>query len=137
MIILFMRMFQNIFKKNIFEEICFEKGHYDNIKFINDNNNNIKNKISFYYKGNYACVKLPDKVDELFFYNHYLWFFGYPLVSNSPIYYSLLTGNEYYQSIPMMNSIGYIPLNIYEDFNFITYKIYTSSEKDIIYFWLQ
>ena len=37
--------------------------------------------------------------------------FGYPLMSNSPIYYSLLTGINYYQHIPEKITIGYIPLS--------------------------
>ena len=82
-------------------------------------------KIPFYSNGNEKCVKLPDEMDELFFFNHYLWYFGYPLMSNSPIYYSLLTGINYYQSIPGKITIGYIPLNVDEDFNFLTYTIHT------------
>jgi hypothetical protein len=113
-------------KKNILEEICFQ--HYDNIKFINDDNkdkNDILNKIDLNYNQNNRCIKLPDEIEELYFFNHFLWFFGYPLTKNSPVYFSLLTGMEYYQIIPKKNTIGYIPLNIEEDFNFLTYKIYT------------
>ena len=56
-------------------------------------------------------MKLPDETDELFFAIHYLWYFGYPLMSKNPIYYSLLTGINYYQHIPEKITIGYIPLS--------------------------
>ena len=104
-------------KKNILEKICFEDCKYIksiddiNIKLLLDNYNNKK------------CVSLPDGMDELFFSNHILWYFGYPLVKNSPIYFSLLTGNDYYQDIPGKVTIGYIPLNVEENANFITYTI--------------
>jgi len=72
---------------------------------------------------NMNCISLPEEMDELFFANHYLWYFGYPLVSNSPIYYSLLLGNAYYQDIPGKITIGYLPLNVDEDVNYLTYTI--------------
>lgn len=106
-------------KKNILEEICFEDS--ENIKYLDD----INIKIPFYSKGNGKCVKLPDELDELFFAIHLLWYFGYPLMSNSPIYYSLLTGINYYQHIPAKITIGYIPLTVDEDFNYLTYTIHT------------
>ena len=56
-------------------------------------------------------MKLPDETDELFFAIHYLWYFGYPLMSKNPIYYSLLTGINYYQHILEKITSGYIPLS--------------------------
>ena len=104
-------------KKNILEKICFEDYKY--IKPIDD----INIKLPLDHKNNMQCVSLPDGMDELFFVNHILWYFGYPLVQNSPIYFSLLPGNDYYQDIPGKVTIGYIPLNIDENINFLTYTI--------------
>jgi len=104
-------------KKNILEKICFEK--YINIQYIDD----INIKIPLSNKNNMKCVSLPDEMDELFFYNHILWYFGYPIISNSPVYFPLLTGNDYYQDIPGKVTMGYIPLNVDEDFNFLIYTI--------------
>ena len=70
-------------------------------------------------------------MDELFFYIHYLWYFGYPLMKNAPVYYSLLPGIDYYETIYSNMTIGYIPLNIDEDTNFLTYTIHTLPNKDI------
>lgn len=109
-------------KRNILEKICFNENN--NFNFI-IRDEHIK-KISTFYDNNKLCVKLPDDSDELFFYRHYLGYFGYPLNKNSPIYYSLLLGNNYFQTIPANVKIGYIPLNIDEDFNFLTYRIYSS-----------
>ena len=113
-------------KKNILEEICFEESRY--IKYMDD----INRKIDLEgYIGNKRCLKLPEEMDELFLYIHYLWYFGYPLMKNAPVYYSLLTGIDYYETVYSSMPIGYIPLDIDEDTNFLTYTIYTLPNKNI------
>ena len=113
-------------KKNILEKICFNGDSFNMI--VKDEH---LKKISTIFESNKRCVELPVERDELFFYKHYLTYFGYPIIKNSPIYYSLLLGINYRQTIPSKVKIGYIPLKFDNDFNFLTYRIYSPYQPNI------
>ena len=117
-------LYKGFLKKGVLEKICFDSGSQLHIKLIDDININIANIITDYF--DYKCINLPEKFDELIFNVHYLWYFGYPLSENSPSYYSILTGVNYPISIPDKVSLGYLPISLEKDFNFLTYHIITN-----------
>ena len=128
-------IYKGFLKKNILEQICFDEDDIITYNFID--NINIKININKYYYQFYRfqCINLPENYDELIFDAHYIWYFGYPLCENSPSYYSLLAGVNYYQNIPEKITLGYLPIDINKDsnFNFLTYNIITYMSKDNIF----
>ena len=138
-------LYKGFLKRGVIERICFYSASQVNIKLIDDININIHNIITNYMvvyddvKHNYyfrkmsderdyyyKCINLPEKLDELFFNIHYLGYFGYPLAENIPSYYSILTGVNYHISIPDKISLGYLPISLEKDFNYLTYHIITN-----------
>ena len=121
--------FENIgfLKKNIIEENCFEISHYrDDIHIIPIDNNNIEIPISNYWNktNKYACVRLPNNIDELFFIFQNIYYNEPNKEKKDFIFYNLFLGYNYHQYLKEGINIGYIPTNIEEDFKFLTYNIF-------------
>ena len=116
-------------KKNSIEENCFEISNYkDDIHIIPIDNNGIEIPISNYWNktNKYACVRLPINMDELFFIFQNIYYYNEPEKEKKDfIYYNLFSGYNYHQYLKKGLNIGYIPINIEDDFKFLTYNIFT------------
>ena len=113
-------------KKNINEEICYKVSDYkDDIHVISIDN--ISTEIPIYKYWNqtnkYICVNLPNKTNELFFILQNIYYDD----STNQQYYSIFSGYNYHSSIEKGIMIGYIPMTIEEDFNFLTYQIFVEN----------
>ena len=124
-------LYKGFLKAGVLEEICFDDDVSIYFKFMDDININILN--IQYQIFNYKCLTLRDSLNELYFNAHYLWYSGYPIAVNSPNYYSLLTGINYHISIPSKVSLGYLPLTLENDFNYLTYHVVGNINRNIEY----
>ena len=117
-------------KKNLIEENCFEISNYkDDIHIIPIDNNDIEIPILNYWNktNKYACVRLPNNIDELFFIFQNIYYNEPNKEKKDFIYYNLFPGYNYHQYLKEGINIGYIPINIEEDFKFLTYNIFTEN----------
>ena len=113
-------------KKNINEEICYKVSDYkDDIHVIAIDNINTEIPIYKYWNqtNKYICVNLPNKTNELFFILQNIYYGA----STNQQYYSIFPGYNYHRSIEKGIMIGYIPMSIEEDFNFLTYHIFVEN----------
>ena len=112
-------LYKGFLKRNFLTEICFKVNYgWDaNIKIIDATNiANIQNEIYNSKK----CIRLPKEIDELFFSYYYI---PDSLPENNFTDYYLDTGVYYKQTIPEKKTVGYLPLRLEDNFEFITYNI--------------
>ena len=117
-------IYKGFLKKNILENICFPDNFELNIfhiKYLD-----IKIDINRNYTGKYECILLPNKIEELFFSFHYLNDISYSIQNSysnygSYKYHYLLKGIYYLEVID--NKIGFLPLRIEEDFEYLIYYV--------------
>ena len=112
-----MELYKVFLKKNILNYMCFDNNHYkyNYIKYFDDDNN-----IKHYTEGNgKECFQLPEEKDEIFFSYHYL---EDEQKNNLDIYY-LQLGQNYYFDIEENKTLGFLPLRLEEDYNYLKYYI--------------
>ena len=117
-------IYKGFLKRGVLEQICFEEDSQKYYKF-SDIDNNTLNIVSKVYSKEYRyeCINLPKHLDEIYFICHYSWYFGQPLSTNSPDYYSLLTDITYSFQFPKKIFFGFIPIYLDADFNYLIYNI--------------
>ena len=88
---------------------------FNYIKYFDDDNN-----IKHYTEGNgKECFQLPEEKDEIFFSIQYL---SNEQKNNFDIYY-LQLGQNYYFEIEENKTLGFLPLRLEEDYNYLKYYI--------------
>ena len=112
-----MELYKVFLKKNILNYMCFDIKNYK-YHYINyfDDNNDIKH---YTERNGKECFQLPEEKDEIFFSYHYL---ANKQKNNLDIYY-LQLGHNYYFNIEENKTLGFLPLRLEEDYNYLKYYI--------------
>ena len=121
--------YSGFLKKDLMTTNCFSQTEYsDVIVFALDHDNielPIERDYVAYYRGmkygTYYCVNLPDEYDELFYTLYYLN--SSYINNNNTILYNTILGVEYRLSFPIEYSVAFMPINLNENFKFLTFSI--------------